>query len=182
MKKIWVIRGNIFKSENKFLKSITHFGDNVEYSILTVSESGTISDLKSQLLAEEKSNERQLQIKSVLGELSIADKNLLNKRDAITHFMDIYSKTERPTYLSNLEKLSSKPSEFSNFLVKYKKYFLTQGDNVEWYKALLGCHNFMNCFDMKYSYREKCKTDKVGCSDKKKEAFKLAKEEIKNKK
>lgn len=46
MKKIWVIRVNIYKSENKFLKSITHFGDNVEYSILTVSESGTNSDEK----------------------------------------------------------------------------------------------------------------------------------------
>jgi hypothetical protein len=196
MKKIWVVRGNICKNENKFLREISYCGDNVKYQVFTVSEEGTAGDIKKQLEADQASADRELQLKAVLDELTQKDKNLLGKKRHIPEFIDLYDKmypdpeknkngyygsNTKPNILRVLKSLENKPKEFSKFIVERKKYFLTFSDDVEWYKALLRCHKFINCTEMKYDYRARCKVDKIELPEKNKESFKQAKLELKKK-
>ena len=51
MKKLWVVRGDVYKSEKKFLKAISYCGDGQKYQILTLSEEGVLSNLKSRTKA-----------------------------------------------------------------------------------------------------------------------------------
>ena len=195
MKKLWVVRGDVYKSEKKFLKAISYCSDGQKYQILTLSEEGTAGDVKRQLKADEASADRELQLKAVLDELTISDKNLLDKKKNIPEFIELFDKmcpdpeknrngymdNTKPNILRSLKAYENKPKEFSKYIVDRKKYFLSFSDDVEWYKALLRCHKFMTCTEMRYDYRTRGKIDKIGLSDKHKEAFKQAKLELKKK-
>lgn len=196
MKKLWVIRGDIYKSENKFKKAISYGGDNTPYQVFTVSETGTLGEVREQIKADEAASDRELQLKAVLDELTISDKNLLGKKKYIPEFIELYDKmcpdpeknkngyytnNTKPNILRALKAYENKPKEFSKYIVDRKKYFLSFSADVEWYKSLLRCHKFMTCTEMRYDYRTRGKIDKIGLSDKHKEAFKQAKLELKKK-
>ena len=163
MEKIWIIKSRyswkLCKSQSELMKRI---GKNSNCEILEY-------ELKSNQRPSEilLSKERDIQLRSVLGELSDFEKKA---NDLITLFEKIaddgktsitsdgqIQTTEKQSWLSRLKKWQDNQVGFKNLLVDNKKYFLQVSSSTEWLVTLLKCHNFMDCKIIKHTWDAKNK-------------------------
>lgn len=198
MDKIWIIKSSsrytkkftIYKKESDLLKDISQDSnlDILEY------------ELKSSVKASDyiKSKDRDIQLRSVLGELS-------NDETDIEKFISLYEQlapegkeyekrywdssnlvrfntTTKAEFLKRLKKFSTDKKEIVNIIKKDKKYLFSKVSNeVQWYLSILKLHNFRDhIYDSPNWNREKKIYEKVDtATDEIKNNFKLAKEELK---
>ena len=156
MDKIWILKEGrrkkqrIYKSEKELLKAISPDSTQeiFEYSLVTTSRSCDFF----------KERERDIQIRTVLGELNDNEENSVN---LISYFSEnapdgkeikLYRgfgkydiSNEKSEKLKMLKKYQSDKTAFCNFITKNKGYFVSCLTTVEWYKVLLKCHRFINC-------------------------------------
>jgi hypothetical protein len=198
MDKIWIIKSSssytkkftIYKKESDLLKAISQDSnlDILEY------------ELKSSVKASDyiKSKDRDIQLRSVLGELS-------DDETSIEKFISLYEQlapegkeyekrywdngqltrfntTAKAEFLKKLKKFSTEKKEIVNIIKKDKKYLFSKVSNeVQWYLSILSLHNFRDhIYDSLYFNRETRKYEKVDtATDEIKTNFKLAKLELK---
>ena len=198
MDKIWIIKSSssytkkftIYKKESDLLKAISQDSnlDILEY------------ELKSSVKASDyiKSKDRDIQLRSVLGELS-------DDETSIEKFISLYEQlapegkeyekrywdngqltrfntTAKAEFLKKLKKFSTEKKEIVNIIKKDKKYLFSKVSNeVQWYLSILSLHNFReHIYDSLYFNRETRKYEKVDtATDEIKTNFKLAKLELK---
>jgi hypothetical protein len=200
MDKIWIIKSSsrytkkftIYKKESDLLKAISQDSnlDILEY------------ELKSSVKSSDyiKSKDRDIQLRSVLGELSGDEVN-------IERFITLYEQlapegkeyekiywdngqltrfntTVKAEFLKRLKKFSTEKKEIVNIIKKDKKYLFNKVSNeVQWYLSILKLHNFRDhIYDSPNWNREKRVYEKVDtASDEIRNNFKLAKLELKKK-
>lgn len=141
MAKVWFIKGSgrYYKSEREFLKAIRDV-DNRTFIIYEQVETGSCGNYKRGLLKE---RERDIQLRSVLGELT-------KYEESISNFMKLFSElakeeTTKQRIIKYLKDANLDKKAISNILVKNKKYFISGvSTDVNWYVSLLKCHNFIN--------------------------------------
>ena len=198
MDKIWIIKSSsrytkkftIYKKESDLLKAISQDSnlDILEY------------ELKSSVKASDyiKSKDRDIQLRSVLGELS-------DDETSIEKFISLYEQlapegkeyekrywdngqltrfntTTKAEFLKRLKKFSTEKKEIVNIIKKDKKYLFSKVSNeVQWYLSILKLHNFRDyIYDSPNWNREKRVYEKVDtATDEIKTNFKLAKLELK---
>jgi len=142
MKKIWHVKGRYgggkwFKTEKAFLSSVRD-DDSREVYVYQLIESGKAGDVKTNTITQ---RDRDDQLKTILGE---ADKY----EEAISRFKSVFD--EMATECSNkrhvermLGIIGLSKKDFSALATQMKSYLLFEvSDTVEWYQALLKCHNF----------------------------------------
>lgn len=145
MSKIWIVQNNsrynkkhrIFKSEADMIK---HLPNSTGYTV-------TEYELKSSQSGADylKSRERDTQLRSVLGELSEYETNVLHLVELFTQLKkDVPNDRRKLVTIEHLKKIADNKKSVSNYLVQNKKYFLTVSDSVEWLLAILKCHNFQD--------------------------------------
>jgi hypothetical protein len=166
MAKYWALKNRwggfsrLFKSEEELLKR-NEPDDKSQIVIFESEETNfTISDLVRQ-------KDRDIKLRGALGELEKYEELYLN-------FIKLYEEiapagplvnrwrnktqiTEKELYILEMRKLQGKDA-FQRYLVKNKKYFITEVSNdPKWYLALLKCHNFIkpDCNQRSYSYAER---------------------------
>lgn len=194
MDKIWVIKSRyswkLCKSESDLLKRI---GKNSEIEVIEYT-------LKSHQKARDflLSRERDLQLRSVLGELSDFEKRSTDLISAFEKLAPIgrvsiqynrdthkrYETTEKDSWIARLKKFQDNEKAFKGLLIDNKKYFLQVSDSTEWLCHLLKCHNFIDCKIIKHEYDKDSKVHKYTdmATEELKAAFLLAKEMNKKKK
>jgi len=177
MKKIWHVKGRYgsgkwFKTEKAFLSSVRD-DDSREVYVYQLIESGKAGDVKTNTITQ---RDRDDQLKTILGE---ADKY----EEAISRFKAVFAEmapvsndkkhVERMLGIIGLNK-----KEFSSMATSMKGYLLFEvSDTVEWYQALLKCHNFTSLPATSY-VRGK---GRVTAEPERIENFKAAKESMKKK-
>lgn len=139
----------IYREESKLLRDIGYGSDNLEILEFNLNSRTTTKDY---LL----SRERNLQLSSVLDNISSEQKNVIdlvnlyneiapNGKDfkkyvSYNNYIDTNTKNEK---LKKLRKYQSEPKEIKKILIEDKKYFLLDvSKTFEWYKAVLKVHNF----------------------------------------
>jgi hypothetical protein len=156
MDKIWILKEGrrkkqrIYKSEKELLKAISPDSTQeiFEYSLVSSSRSCDFF----------KERERDIQIRTVLGELNDNESNAVR---LISYFSDNapdgkdiklykgYGKyditNDKAEKLKMLKKYQSDKTAFSNYIITHKGYFISCLTTIEWYQILLKCHRFMNC-------------------------------------
>jgi len=188
--KVWVIGRKVFKTERSFLKKVkqivnrdsfeTSWQSRIDYGVYTVSEKGTLLQLKQLIDNEKTSNERDFQLKTLLDELNPTD-------NAILHILSTYPTLEsnervKNNHLRNLNNHKFDINEIKKFISEQKNYYLGLSTDVEWIKSLLRIHNFRDCnLGRYYDYKQR-KYITREASDELKEAFKLAKQQLRKKK
>jgi hypothetical protein len=188
--KIWLIGNKVCKSEKTFLRKIrkivnresfeSSWQSKVEYGIYSISEKGSLLQLKKALDNEKTSNERDFQLKTLLDELNPID-------NAIIHILSTYPNLEKnervkANHIKNLNSNKFNIDELKKFISDNKNYYLGLSTDVEWLKSLLLIHNFRDCsLGRYYDYKQR-KYITREASDELKEAFKLAKLQIRKKK
>ena len=88
--------------------------------------------------------------------------------------------TEKSSWLSRMKKWQDNKVQFKKFITDEKYYFLGVSCDLRWMKALLKCHNFVDC--KKFRYDKELRKSVEVTDDKTLEVFKLAKLELKKKK
>jgi hypothetical protein len=194
MDKIWILKSKyswkLCKSENELLKRI---GKNSTVEVLQY-ELKSNQEAKDYLL----SRERDLQLRSVLGELTDFEKK---STDLISVFENLapigkvaihvnrdngkrYETSEKDSWVTRLKKFQDNEKAFKGLLVDNKEYFLQVSNSTEWLCALLKCHNFIDCKIIKGEYNKELKRSiyKDLATEELKAAFLLAKEMNKKKK
>lgn len=190
MDKIWILKSKyswkLCKTEADLLRRINKNSTQevLEFELKTCSRAGDY------LL----SKERDLQLKSVLGELSEFEQNA-------SHLIALYEElaeegreylqwnstrtdkekfTEKSSWISRLKKWQDNKVQFKNLIVDNKDYFMQVSFDSRWMKALLKCHNFVDC--KKFRYDKELRKSVEVTDPKVLEVFKLAKLELKKKK
>lgn len=190
MEKIWILKSKyswkLCKTEADLLRRISKTSG-LEILEFELKNSSRASDY---LL----SKERDLQLKSVFGELSQFEQNASDlikiyeelAPDGREYFQwnsnrtDKEKLTEKSSWLSRLKKWQDNKVQFKNLLVDNKDYFMQVSFDLRWMKALLKCHNFVDC--KKFRYDKELRKSVEVTDQKVLELFKLAKLELKKKK
>lgn len=190
MEKVWILKSKysfkLCKNEADLLRRITK---NSTQEILEF-------ELKSSTSASDYllSKERDIQLKSVLGELSDYEQNVNNlivlyeelapDGKEFTQWNSTRSNrekvTEKSSWISRLKKWQDNKTQFKNLLVDNKSYFLNLSSDKRWLVALLKCHNFVDCKEMKWDSNLRMLVD--ASKPELKESFRLAKLELKKSK
>ena len=190
MEKIWVLKSKyswkLCKTEADLLRRINKNStlEVLEFELKTSSRAGDF------LL----SKERDLQLKSVLGELSDFEQNA-------SHLIALYEElapdgreyiqwnstrtnkekmTEKSSWLSFLKKWQDNKVQFKKLITDEKNYFLGVSYDLRWMKALLKCHNFIDC--KKFRWDKELGRSVEVTDSKVLEVFNLAKVELKKRK
>lgn len=198
MDKIWIIKSpsrytkkfTVYKNEGDLLKAIS-VDSNLE--ILEY-------ELKSSVRASDyiKSKDRDIQLRSVLGELSDDE---INIEKFITLFEQLapvgkeyvkkywegnnlisFQTSSKDEFLKKLKKFSTDKKQIVKIITDNKKYLISKvSQELEWYVSILSIHNFRDyIYDSATFNREKRIFEKVDtATDEIKNNFKLAKEELK---
>jgi hypothetical protein len=198
MDKIWIIKSpsrytkkfTVYKNEGDLLKAIS-VDSNLE--ILEY-------ELKSSVRASDyiKSKDRDIQLRSVLGELSddeIAIEKFITLFEHLAPVGKEYVKkywegnnwvsfqtSSKDEFLKKLKKFSTDKKQIVKIITDNKKYLISKvSQEVEWYVSILRLHNFRDyVYDSPNFNRETRKYEKVDtATDEIKNNFKLAKEELK---
>jgi hypothetical protein len=188
--KVWLIGSKVCKSEKSFLRRVkqivgrenfeSSWQARVEYGIYSISEKGSLLQLKQALDNEKTTNERDFQLKTLLDELNPID-------NAILHILSTYPTLEsnertKNNHLRNLNNCKFDINEIKKFISEHKNYYLGLSTDVEWIKSLLRIHNFRDCnLGRYYDYKQRKYITREP-SDELKEAFKLAKQQLRKKK
>ena len=156
--KIFVLGDSVYRSEATFLKNIkglvsrqnfeTSWVAKMTYQIFEVSESGTLVDYKARVDQTKVSNERDLQLKSLLDQLDPMD-------NAVLTIVSMYPTLEkdvkkRGNTLHGLNNVKFEIDNFKKYIIDYKAYFLNLSTDLEWMKAILTIHNFRDCISHRY--------------------------------
>jgi hypothetical protein len=163
--KIFVLGDSVYRSEATFLKNIksmvsrqnfeTSWIAKMTYQIFEVSESGTLVEYKAALDQVKVSNERDLQLKSLLDQLNPIDNAVLT----IVNMYPLLEKDFRQrgnVVLNVLNNTKFEIDSFKKYIINNKGYFLNLSTNIEWIKAILTIHNFRDCIsDRYYDYSQK---------------------------
>lgn len=190
MDKIWILKSKyswkLVKTEADLLRRINKNStlEVLEFELKTNSRAGDY------LL----SKERDLQLKSVLGELS-------DFEQSASHLIALYEElapdgmvsmhynrdtqsrietTEKSSWLSRLKKFQDNKVQFKKLITDEKDYFLGVSYDLRWMKALLKCHNFVGC--KKFRWDNTVKKTVETTDAKTLEVFMQAKLELKKKK
>lgn len=148
MSKVWFIKsrynrsrgGKYYRSEKEFFKNILT-DDKREFSIFEEVESGTSGVYKANSLKEK---DRDIQLRSVLGELNKYEEAISNFIKAYTELSKEEKRKSHCLKLMIQSQLDKKI--FSTILISNKRYFISEvSTTIEWYKLLLRCHNFVDC-------------------------------------
>jgi len=187
MKKIWIIESNVYKTEAGFLNALKWYENtsrgNVEYSVFELSEQSTISKYREQ-------SERDISIRSVLGELTKEEIHDSITKSAVEELISVMSKTADDTLITSISKSSllylftkykDDPKGAIRFIKRRKSDMLQWDSSPEYYKALLSVYNFRSL-----AFKEPVlKFGRIVMVDKKlsddhHKAFKMAKIGLKN--
>jgi hypothetical protein len=156
--KIFVLGDSVYRSEATFLKNIkglvsrqnfeTSWAAKMTYQIFEVSESGTLVDYKIRVDQVKVSNERDLQLKSLLDQLDPMD-------NAVLTIINMYPTLEkddkkRRNVLHGLNNIKFEIDNFKKYIIDNKVYFLNLSTDLEWMKAILTIHNFRDCSSNRY--------------------------------
>jgi hypothetical protein len=156
--KIFVLGDSVYRSEATFLKNIksmvsrqnfeTSWAAKLTYQIFEVSESGTLIDYKARVDQAKVSNERDLQLKSLLDQLDPMD-------NAVLTIINMYPTLEkddkkRGNTLHGLNNRKFEIDNFKKYIIDCKAYFLNLSTDLEWMKAILTIHNFRDCSSHRY--------------------------------
>jgi hypothetical protein len=156
--KIFVLGDSVYRSEATFLKNIksmvsrqnfeTSWAAKMTYQIFEISESGTLVDYKARVDQAKVSNERDLQLKSLLDQLDPMD-------NAVLTIVNMYPTLEaddkkRRNVLHGLNNVKFEIDNFKKYIIDYKGYLLNLSTDLEWMKAILTIHNFRDCSSHRY--------------------------------
>ena len=156
--KIFVLGDSVYRSEATFLKNIksmvsrqnfeTSWAAKMTYQIFEVSESGTLVDYKARVDQTKVSNERDLQLKSLLDQLDPMD-------NAVLTIVSMYPTLEkdvkrRANTLHGLNNVKFEIDNFKKYIIDHKGYLLNLSTDLEWMKAILTIHNFRDCSSHRY--------------------------------
>lgn len=156
--KIFVLGDSVYRSEATFLKNIksmvsrqnfeTSWAAKMTYQIFEVSESGTLVEYKARVDQAKVSNERDLQLKSLLDQLDPMD-------NAVLTIVNMYPTLEkdvkkRGNTLHGLNNLKFEIDNFKKYIIDRKGYLLNLSTDLEWIKAILTIHNFRDCNSSRY--------------------------------
>lgn len=156
--KIFVLGGSIYRSETTFLNNIKRiisrqdfensYAARMTYQIFEVSESGTLVDYKARVDQTKVSNERDLQLKSLLDQLDPMD-------NAVLTIVSMYPTLEkdvkrRANTLHGLNNVKFEIDNFKKYIIDHKGYLLNLSTDLEWMKAILTIHNFRDCSSHRY--------------------------------
>jgi hypothetical protein len=189
MDKIWILKNKrssvrkfrVYKSESDVLRDINS-ESNLEVLEYKLDNKKTASDFI-------KERDRDIQLRSILGELSeneIAHSELVSLFEELAPDGKVIKRwnqrdtTTKEIMLSKLKKFQTDKRMFVKVLVDNKKYFFTLSNEIRWYKSILKCHNFRDPIDKHWDSKEKKYIDKT--DDIIKDNFSLAKLELKLKK
>jgi hypothetical protein len=190
MDKIWILKSKysykLVKTEADLLRRIHK---NSSFEVLEF-------DLKTSTRASDYllSKERDLQLKSVLGELSefeqLADDLIKlyeelapDGRISMHYNRDTHQRietTEKSSWLSRMKKFQDNKVQFKKLITDEKDYFLGVSYDLRWMKALLKCHNFVDC--KKFRWDNTAQRTVEDTDPKTFEVFMQAKSELKKKK
>lgn len=191
MDKIWILKKSkqtknyrVFKTETELLKAISPNYNQEVYEYELKCNFEVVDFLKQK--------ERDIQLRSVLGELEKSEEVIIN---FINTYIDIapegrvFKRFNKETstkeeITNNLKKYQGDKKEIANIIVKNKKYFIKDvSTDVSWYKVLLSVHNFRDHIcDQPVWDRETKKYIKADNSTEEiKKNFILAKKELKKK-
>jgi hypothetical protein len=156
MYKIWIVINNnsyrnskykVYKSETQLIKALSATDKNKEILEFDLISKSNVGDFFTQ-------RERDSQLRAILGELD-------GKEESAIELVSLYEKlapvgraikrgygsnivetTSKEIMLNNMRKLQMDKKAFSALLVRDKRHFFKINDSVDWYKAILKCHNF----------------------------------------
>ena len=187
--KIFVLGDSVYRSETTFLNNIKRiisrqdfensYAARMTYQIFEVSESGTLVDYKARVDQTKVSNERDLQLKSLLDQLDPMD-------NAVLTIVNMYPTLEkdikkRGNILHGLNNIKFEIDNFKKYIITYKAYFLNLSTDLEWMKAILTIHNFRDCSSHRYYDYSQRKYVTNQSSDELLSVFKQAKLELRKK-
>lgn len=156
--KIFVLGDSVYRSETTFLNNIKRiisrqdfensYAARMTYQIFEVSESGTLVDYKARVDQTKVSNERDLQLKSLLDQLDPMD-------NAVLTIVSMYPTLEkdvkkRVNTLHGLNNVKFEIDNFKKYIIDHKGYLLNLSTDLEWMKAILTIHNFRDCSSHRY--------------------------------
>lgn len=156
--KIFVLGDSVYRSETTFLNNIKRiisrqdfensYAARMTYQIFEVSESGTLVDYKARVDQTKVSNERDLQLKSLLDQLDPMD-------NAVLTIVSMYPTLEkdvkkRVNTLNGLNNVKFEIDNFKKYIIDHKGYLLNLSTDLEWMKAILTIHNFRDCSSHRY--------------------------------
>jgi hypothetical protein len=156
--KIFVLGDSVYRSEKTFLNNIksvisrqnfeTTWAAKMTYQIFEISESGTLLDYKIAAEQTKVSNERDLQLKSLLNQLEPMD-------DAVLTIVSMYPTLEtddkkRENISRGLNNIKFEIDSFKRYIIDHKSYLLNLSTDLEWIKAILTIHNFRDCSSHRY--------------------------------
>jgi hypothetical protein len=184
--KIYVLGDSVYRSETTFLNNIKRlisrtdfensYGARLSYQIYSISESGTVAEYKAMADQAKVSNERDLQLKSLLDQLDPMDNAVLTIINMYPQFED--SERFRSNHIRNLNNAKFDIDDFKKYIINNKNYFFARSNDLEWIKAILTIHNFRDCDLGKYYDRTQRKYIKREASTELTNAFKQAKLEL----
>lgn len=185
--KIYVLGDSVYRSETTFLNNMKRlisradfensYGSRLSYQIYTISESGTVADYKAAADHAKVSNERDLQLKTLLDQLDPMDNAVLTIINMYPQFED--NERYRANHSRNLNNAKFDIRDFKKYIIDNKNYFFARSNDLEWIKAILTIHNFRDCDLGKYYDRTQRKYIKKEASAELSSAFKQAKLELK---
>ncbi len=165
LKKRWG-GGKFFRNQKALMKAINE-NTNTEVFIFEFKETVLASDLFKGTIKE---RDRDIQIKSILGETDKYEEAILNFKRMLEETAP--SERSRNVILEKLRVLGCNKDTFNEIVNNYrmKNYILMNvSSSVEWYETVLRCHNFKSL-------------PSKNLSEEAISNFKKAKENIKNKK
>jgi hypothetical protein len=163
--KIYVLGDSVYRSEATFLKNIKamisrqNFENSwvakMNYQVYDLSQSGTVAEYKVTADQAKVSNERDLQLKTLLDQLDPMD-------NAVLTIINMYPTLEKDDrrkagYLHGLNNVKFEIDDFKKYIINNKGYFLNLSNDLEWIKAILTIHNFRDCNtnDRYYDYSQR---------------------------
>lgn len=169
MDKIWIVetrskfkKVKIYRNRSQFILNV-----NINDKDQFIYEYDLVSSISSVDYA--KQGDRDIQIRSVLGELDEKEKAILDfiklyeeycPNEVKNYNGSIVKNSKKNTVLSDLNKYRIDKKAFARYLVSNRDHFMRISSEIEWYKTILKIHKFREC----------------GISDEKsKENFKIAK-------
>jgi hypothetical protein len=184
--KIYVLGDSVYRSEKTFLNNIKRLISRSDfenswvakmtYQVYSISESGTVAEYKAMVDQAKVSNERDLQLKSLLDQLDPMDNAVLTIINMYPQFED--SERFRSNHVRNLNNTKFDIDDFKKYIINNKNYFFARSNDLEWIKAILTIHNFRDCdLGRHYDYTQR-KYIKREASAELTSAFKQAKLEL----
>lgn len=131
--------GKFFRNQKSLMKAINE-NTNTEVFVFELKETLIASDLFKGTIKE---RDRDIQIKSILGETDKYEEAILNFKRMLEETAP--SERSRNVILEKLRVLGCNKDTFSEIVGNYrlKNYILLHVSNsVEWYQTVLRCHNF----------------------------------------